>query len=185
MPTPSKTTDVLKFEKKSHRTKGELDQRKKAEDALITGKHMQLWPSLKNDPDAKKEFSRVKGLLKKIDKDDALYQSPVNRLALLHSECLKIERDIQNRREDLEIAETAFYDKQLKADAYLELRQGVYKSIEALGRMKNTKERMQLQIEKEMALTLAAALRSIPKKVQDPATEDPMSAILNMRPSTG
>lgn len=37
MPTPPKTADIIRLEKKSHRTKKELRQREQGEKALLTG----------------------------------------------------------------------------------------------------------------------------------------------------
>ena len=37
MPTPSKPAEVIKLEKKSHRTKRELAERERAEEQLLTG----------------------------------------------------------------------------------------------------------------------------------------------------
>jgi hypothetical protein len=43
------------------------------------------------------------------------------------------------------------------------------------------KRKMMLSIEKENLLTIASALRAIPKKPKDETEEDPMAALLNRK----
>ena len=79
MPTPSKPVDVLTTEKRSHRTKEELNIRKQAETALLSGKKLSELPQIKENPVAHKEFLRVNKLLESIGKNDGLYS-----LSLIH-----------------------------------------------------------------------------------------------------
>jgi len=67
---------ILSEEKKSHRTKAELDQRKKAEEALLTKIEFKEKRAVKNNPVAHKEFLRVKKLFIAIGKNDGLYETP-------------------------------------------------------------------------------------------------------------
>jgi len=97
MPTPPKPYIVLANEKKSHRTKKELSQRKQGEDALTTGVAMKARPEVKSNPVANKEFKRINDLLKKINKNDAIYEPVLNRYCMLQAEC----NDLEEKRNKL------------------------------------------------------------------------------------
>lgn len=56
MARPSKSTDVLKAEGKSHRTKAEMAQREAAEKALLTGITMRENADVKKDKVAHREY---------------------------------------------------------------------------------------------------------------------------------
>ena len=73
MPTPPKPAKVIEMEGKSHRTKKELAQRKRAEEELLTGIRMEEKPEVKANKEAHKEFQHLKILLAQIGKDDDLY----------------------------------------------------------------------------------------------------------------
>ena len=175
MPTPSKPHDLIVFEGKSHRTKAELEQRKHTEAELVSGKHMQCWPEVKENPAAEKEFKRVRNLLKKINKDDALYEGAINRYALLRAECVEFEE----KREEFYCSKRELQEEYrqggrasdekaggLSPSQYYRLLANMQQSIINVDRQIQAKRKMLLDIEKEMALTLASALRSIPKKAQ-------------------
>lgn len=170
MPTPPKPVDLLVLEGKSHRTKDELQQRREAEASLITGVPMKPWKSL--DREAKKEFKRIKGLLAKIGKDDALYEGSINRYCQLKSECREIEETKEAflaSKEELqkEYREGKLDDEKdgMTASQYYKLLVDIQKNIVGLDRQLMTKRKMMLDIEKEDIMTIASALRSIPKKV--------------------
>lgn len=84
MPTPPKPIVVLETEKRSHRTKAEKAQRKKAEEALLTGQAMREKPQVKQNNIAHKEFLRIKKLLEKIDKNDDLNANVINRYCQIY-----------------------------------------------------------------------------------------------------
>jgi hypothetical protein len=185
MPTPSKPHLVLATEKKSHRTKAELKQRKQAEDALLTGKHMRIWPEVAADEIAKKEFNRVKGLLKKINKDDALHEALVNRYALLRSECLRFEAQKERVYNDLDELEEARIKQEIEFMDYLDNKQKLYGQIMGLDKQIQAKRKMLLDIEKENIMTIASALRSIPKKVEKKDQASGVAGFLNKRNGAG
>ena len=81
MPTRPKPVSVLRNEKRSHRTKAELEHREKAENALLTGESMVEKPEVKADDAAHAVFLRARYLLRKIGKSDALYENIINRYA--------------------------------------------------------------------------------------------------------
>ena len=168
MPTPSKPVLSLVAEGTAHKTKAELEQRKEAEDALTTGVHMQAWDEVKSDKIALKEFERVRDLLQIIEKDDALHEATINRYALLRSECLEFERREKSLTGDMRKAATALKKDKIEFLQYAAIKDGLNKTSLALDRQIQAKRKMLLDIEKENIMTIAAALRSIPKKVEKP-----------------
>ena len=86
MPTPSKPYTVLQGEKRSHRTKAELNQRKQAEDALSSKTKIRKRKEIRENEIANKEFNRIMKLLDGIDKDDALYEPVINRYCMLQAD---------------------------------------------------------------------------------------------------
>ncbi len=181
MPTPPKPFTVLKNEKKSHRTKKELKQRQEGEKALATGKALKERPEVKSNHIAHKEFQRLNKLLKNINKNDAIYEIIINRYCMMVAEC----DDLQNKREncyqmivklderfneEISNAPPKERAKLIKsyANAYSELLDNFLRCDSQI----QTKRKMLLDIEKENIMTIAAALRSIPKK--DDKSENPL-----------
>ncbi len=180
MPTPSKPYSVLKAEGKSHRTKAELSQRKKAEAALSTGTALKERPDTKANPVAHKEFRRLDKLLKAIGKNDAIYEAIINRYCMLQAECKDFEekqesfyRDLQELTED---KERLVDGEEMSLSAYYKEKNRMHQQIIALDRQVQSKRKMLLDIEKENIMTIASALRSIPKKTNE--GEDPLLKVL-------
>jgi hypothetical protein len=93
---------------------------------------------VQNNLTAHKEFLRLSAIFSKIEKDDDIYSAVLNRYCLLSAEC-----------EELEM---------LKKDVdSIELRIKLDDKIMA-------KRKMMFDTEKENIMTIASALRSIPKK---------------------
>lgn len=162
---PSKPTKLIVLEgNKDHRTKEELALREKAEAALLTGRHMQAWPEVVKDRVALEEFNRVRELLEIIGKDDALHESIINRYALIRSECLRFERQIKSLRGDLIRLSQAYKKKELDFLAYADAKQRIIGNMVSYDKQIQAKRNMLLAIEKENIMTIASALRSIPKK---------------------
>lgn len=177
MPTPPKPVKVLEMEKRSHRTKKEIAERRNAEAALLTGVKLREKEEVRNNPTAHKEFARLRRLLKKIEKDDDLYGETINRYCILVAEC----QDFQDKRERIYQQLCEF---QKKMDGLVEKQELTWKEayqIEAamqrnlltVDRQVQTKRKMMLDMEKENVMTIASSLRSIPKK-----TEKKKSALL-------
>jgi predicted nuclease with TOPRIM domain len=91
MPTPSKPYVVLTSEKKSHRTKKELKQRQQGKVHLATGVALKERSNIKSNTIAHKEFKRINELLKKIGKNDAIYEPVINRYCIIQAECFELE----------------------------------------------------------------------------------------------
>lgn len=188
MPTPPKPFSVLKNEKKSHRTKKELAAREKGEKALATGVAIRERPEVKNDPIAHKEFLRVNRLLKNIEKNDAIYEAVINRYCLIYAETIEFE-DKKNKLYGLiEKLESQFE----KSTEYLEQEElaketrkftraisDLVASIVDLDKQLQPKRKMLLDIEKENVMTIASALRTIPKKPGNDSAKETIMKVLN------
>lgn len=152
MARPTKPVVVLQSEKKTHKTKRELASRAREEKALLTGKPLRASEEVKNNPEALREFRQIKKTLATIGKDDSLYSAQISRYCLLIVET----RAIGARKEKLEAAADSCEDPK---DA-IEL----YRLVNACDRELMSKRKMMMDIEKENVMTIAASLRSIPKK---------------------
>ena len=168
MPTPSKPTKVIEMEKKSHRTKKELAQRRNAEAALLTGVGLKEKREVKDNPVAHKEFLRLKKLLKTIEKDDDLYGETINRYCTLVAEC----EEFQQKRERIygqlseyqeHMEELVEREKMSWKEAY-SIEVNMQRNLISVDKQIQTKRKMLLDMEKENVMTIASSLRSIPKK---------------------
>ncbi|MCC2864905.1 hypothetical protein LK494_03090 [Anaerovorax odorimutans] len=169
---------VLEQEKKSHRTKDEIRQRREAEKATITGQKMKEWAEIRENKVAHKEFLRTKKVLEAIDKFDEIFAPVVNRYCLIHAECKDFEekreqfyRNIQKLEEDYENDPGCMKQKE-----YHQLQAQMETVLINCDKQVQAKRKMLLDLEKEMCLTVASALRSIPKKQKK--AEDPLGGIL-------
>lgn len=152
------------MEGKSHRTKRELRQRKQAEENLLTGKRLKEAKEIRENELAHKEFLRLKKLLKEIGKDDDLYSGVINRYCMISAECEEFEEKregIYKRQKELE----KHYGEMEFAD-YLKLQNDLSKMLLSYDRQIQAKRKMLFDIEKENVMTIASALRSIPKKAE-------------------
>lgn len=164
MPTPSKPVEVIESEKKSHRTKAELSQRKKEEQALLTGQKLKESKEVKEDEIAHKEFLRLKKLLESIKKNDAIYEQSINRYCLMVAECARIRESKEQFERDLNELVESKKDFEDCVSQYFKMKISIQKNIIALDKQLQSKRKMLLDLEKENAMTVASALRTIPKK---------------------
>ena len=166
MPTPPKPVNVLKLEKKSHRTKKELVERERAELSLLTGTTLKETKEVRTNELAHREFIRVRKLLRTIEKDDDLYGAIINRYCLLHAECIEFKEKrekVYEQMQNLEQSKDSFEaNDDLKT--YYSMLITMQKNLLALDSQVQSKRKMLLDIEKENIMTIAASLRSIPKK---------------------
>lgn len=191
MPTPTKPTSVIKMEKRSHRTKEELKQREAAEAALATGLPLKVKSEVKNNKAAFKEFKRVSTLLKLIDKNDALVENVINRYCQITAEILDFEvkreefshgiEQLQAAHDDDVAAHPNIEERALSDMEYFNTLAKMESNLLALDKRIQDKRKMLLDIEKENIMTIAAQLRSIPKKVEDEADDDPMAKLFGER----
>lgn len=190
MPTPTKPFKVLTSEKKSHRTKAELKMREEGEKSLSTDIVLKERKEVRQNKVAHKEFKRVQKILKNIDKNDAIYEAVINRYCLLQAECF----DLEERREECYnlISKLREEEKELIAelkdrenideliDYKLEYAKSLAKmmsSMSTIDKQIQAKRKMLLDIEKENVMTIASALRCVPKK-EDKDADNPLLKVL-------
>lgn len=189
MARPSKPANVIALEGKSHRTKAELESREKHEAALLTGKSLAEQDRVREDPLAHELFLRIRKLLRTIGKADAMYEQVINRYALILAECSEFERKRETFYKRALALDQKYEDQdddtpkseRIKDIDYFRLSAQLQSQIVALDKQVQAKRRMALDIEKECAMTIAAALRAVPKQVEDDSASDPLSKLLGAR----
>lgn len=147
MARPSKTVELIEKEGKSHRTKAELNTRREAEQAALTGIKMREYQEVKENKSAHREFARVKRILSSVGKNDAIYEAVINEYAMLKAD---IDRYVALRKR-LEEDESSDAGKTAKLIIEVDRQIDKYK-------------RRRFDIEKENGMTIASSLRAIPKK---------------------
>lgn len=177
MARPSKTYIQLIEEGNSHMTKEELEYRKSQEEALLTKVPLTEFQETKENPKAHEEFLRIRNLLRKIEKNDDLFAGPVNRYAMLNAECLDFLEKRETFYKSIEELENEYKTQDTKEPTiptldYLKMRTSLQGQIIALDKQIQNKRKMMLDIEKENLMTVASALRSIPKKPTESKEED-------------
>lgn len=166
MSRPPKPFSVISSERKSHRTKAEMEAREKGEAAFATGEALKEKPETKENITAHKEFLRLKKLFTNIGKWDAIYENIINRYCLLYAECKDFEEKRERFYKDLwemenDKDEGCFNEK---ISTYYKLKNQIQENIINLDKQVQAKRKMMMDIEKESIMTIAAALRSVPKK---------------------
>ena len=190
MPTPTKPFKVLETEKKSHRTKAELKMREEGEKSLSTDIELKERKEVKQNKIAHKEFKRIIQLLENIDKNDAIYEAVINRYCLLQAECSDLEErraECYNliselREEEKELIEELKDRDDIEGllDYKLEYAKSLAKMMTtmlSIDKQVQAKRKMLLDIEKENVMTIASALRCIPKK-EDKDADNPLLKVL-------
>lgn len=190
MPTPPKPFTVLTSEKKSHRTKAELKKRQKGEQSLSTDIELKERKEVKQNKVAHEEFKRVQKILKNIDKNDAIYEAVINRYCSLQAECFDLEERREEcynlisklREEEKELIEELKDREDIDAliDYKLEYAKSLAKMMAtmlSIDKQVQAKRKMLLDIEKENVMTIASALRCIPKK-EDKDADNPLLKVL-------
>ena len=164
---PSKPAAVIEAEKKSHRTKAEIEQRKKGEAALLSNTPLYERDEVKKSKVAHTEFLRVAELMQSIGKDDALYSSGLNTYCQLYAEISEMEHQkseiailAEELREKFDTLPAMEYDDILQFTKQVTKLASMQLSI---GSEIDKKRRLMLAIDKENVMTISAALRSIPK----------------------
>ncbi len=170
MARPSKPVDVIRSERKSHRTKQELADREAREKSVLSGEPLSERQEVKKNKVAHKEFLRISKLLASINKSDALYSSGINTYCMLYAEIRELYDDMAAISEIAEEAKSAFREAgrsgNISADDAVSFSVQIRKLISqktALMSAIDRKRSMMLSIDKENIMTISAALRSIPK----------------------
>ncbi len=204
MARPAKPTAVIEAEGKSHRTKAEMERRKRGEAAMLTGKKCFERERIKNDPVAHMEYQRLIKLMRAIGKDDALYAPEYNRYCELFSEeefykqqaaelrgeladlstvfcavsdiadTLKERAEHCDWKEVMELAEEVID----KCGELLEQRGKLFRLLSEVDAKIKQKRDAMFAIEKENCMTVSAALRTIPKEAEK-KEQDPLAELLS------
>lgn len=170
---PPKPAAVIESEKKSHRTKAELEMRKNAESGLLSNRKLQERREVKENKTAHAEFQRVSKLMKAIGKDDALYSSGINTYCLLYAEIGDLHEQMKMLDETGEMLRETFGhlvddpERAIDPEEIIRFEKAFTRLIS--GRLNisaaiDKKRKMMLDIDKENVMTISAALRSIPKQ---------------------
>lgn len=177
MPTPPKPFVVLVNEKKSHRTKSELKMREEGEKALSTDFKIKERKEVKQNKVAHREFQRIIKLLENINKDDAIYEAVINRYCLIQAECFDFEVKREKFYNDMSKLEDKYNKDEMSLSEYYSLINDMQKNIINIDKQIQAKRKMLLDIEKENVMTIASALRTIPKK-EDKEANNPLLKVL-------
>lgn len=171
MARASKSYLQLITENKSHKTKKELEQRKKSEEKLLTNVKLKEDKMVKNNPISHKEFKRISTLLDTIDKNDDLLSGPINRYCILKAECAQLVERSETLYKNIQDLQQAWNSKEsaLTPSNYFELKAKLQAQYNASLKGLRPKRKMMFDIEKENLMTIAGALRIIP---MSPEKED-------------
>lgn len=187
MARPSKPISVIVSDGKSHRTKAEIESRQKAEAALSSGQALKARTEVRENPIALKEYRRVSKLLANIGKNDALVEGSVNRYCQLTAEVADMEKlrdefkkGIDELTRDYEAdcqAHSDIDERIIPTMEYFQTLSKMQSSLINLDKQVMAKRKMLLDLEKENIMTIAAQLRSIPKKAEEAEEDDPMAEL--------
>lgn len=170
-----------------HRTKAEIAARREAEQDMLSGKRAFERESVKADPVAHAEYRRVTALMKAIGKDDALYSAIVNRYCELFAEVRRYQDEIVRRRTLMDELHTRFEDSDPDSEdivAFAKAYDSMAGKVDKMDGIIMQKRKMMFDIEKENGMTVAAALRAVPKD-NAKKEENPLAAILGAGGPTG
>ena len=170
MPTPAKPVNVLVAEGRSHRTKAELELRRRGEKSLLTGISIKEEKPVKANPVAHSEFLRMKKLLGKIEKNDDLYGAAINRYCKLRAEEIELMNQQEKLKEKIDYVSDRLFSGGLDDAGFRDVSRSLAdleKTYVSLDKQIQSKRKMQSEIERENVMTISAALRSIPKKPED------------------
>lgn len=168
---PSKPVDLILLEKKSHRTKAELEHRRKGEEALYTGESFMESAQVRADPIAHKEFLRLKRLYKNISYVDALDQQVINRYCLEVSALTRLEQTVSALYVELDNAEN--YEARIR----------IYSLINDTTTKTNKAKEMLLKYEDRLFLNPTARIKSIPKNPEKKEELSGMASFIARRGS--
>ncbi len=156
MPRPASSIGVLDGEgKRLHRSTAEKSLRKAAEKAALSGIAIKEYPEVKKNAAAHQEFRRVIRILTAVGKNDAIYEAVINEYCSLQGD---IDRYVTLR-------------ERIENDETLESKELYKLMIDCDRQISKFKDR-RFAIEKENGMTVASALRTIPKKIE--TAENPL-----------
>lgn len=181
MARPSKPVIVLEMEGRSHRTKEELKTRQAGEAQTLSGLRLSERPEVKTDAAAHREFLRLKSCW-------ARWKRTTRHTPESSTDTVRFTRNVfslSERRERFELGieelREGYGRGEIEAGQYYKLLRDMQKNINAVDKIADSKRQMLLAIEKECCLTVAAALRAVPKKPSEKENTDPMASLLGRR----
>jgi phage terminase small subunit len=177
MGRPSKPIKLVK----GHRTKAEKEKREKEEKRLLTGTSFKEDPEVANDPIAHKEFIRLKKLFKKIDKDEGLQENVINRYCMLHSEIHVLKKMRDGKSEQIEKLEDLLEVNKIDYLTFIDKESYVINQILGIEKKIQDKRKMMLDIEKENIMTIASAMRCVPKKPEEEKETNPFENLVRLQ----
>lgn len=98
-----------------------------------------------------------------MEKDDAAYTGIINRYCQIYAECLSLSERRERFELGIEELREGYGRGEIEAGQYYKLLRDMQKNINAVDKIADSKRQMLLAIEKECCLTVAAALRAVPK----------------------
>ena len=116
-----------------------------------------------------------------MEKDDAAYTGIINRYCQIYAECLSLSERRERFELGIEELREGYGRGEIEAGQYYKLLRDMQKNINAVDKIADSKRQMLLAIEKECFLTVAAALRAVPKKPSEKENTDPMASLLGRR----
>lgn len=167
---PAKSTALIELEGKSHRTKAELEARKRSEEELTSGVKLKEFKEVKSNPIAHKEFKRLAILFGKIKNNDDLHAGPINRYCMLKAECNAFEEQQEKIRDQFDSLYQV--DGDYDQIEIIKLQSELTGQLLSIDRQLQNKRKMMLDLEKENLMTMASALRSIPKKIVEEESDN-------------
>lgn len=177
MPTPAKPVIILEKERKSHRTKAELAQRRAAENATLSGIKIKERPEVKNNEVAHQEFKRIIKMLNKLGKNDGIYEAVINRYCELQGEVARFE-EMKAKNEDLmESLCNSITAQPVDLFEFMDRIHRIEEMQLKIDKAIANKRKMLFSIEKENIMTIASALRSVPKTTEKKSS--PLKEILS------
>lgn len=168
---PSKPTEIIEAEGKTHLTKAEIEHRKQAEKSLYTGENFTESKQVKQNKIAHTEFLRLRRLYNKITYVDALDQQIVNRYCLEISNQEKLQQILEKMELKIDDCE------QLETKDIIQL----YKSINGVLSNINKSKSLLLQYEDRLFLNPTSRIKSVPKKPEKPEKKSRLKSFMDNR----
>ena len=182
MPRPAKALSVINFENRSHRTKKEKALREQGEKSMLTNRPMNPRPQTMDNVTAYEEFLRIEELYSAIGKNDAMYESSVNMYCMIYAESRELENQKNHALVELEELEAdkdrLLMEGGMSLAEYYQLKEKLKDNILRFDRNLMIKRKMLFDMDKEGGMTLASALRIIPKQVEK--EENPLMEALTL-----
>lgn len=136
-----------------HRTKAEIELRKKGQEALYTGEKFGETQQVKDNPVAHKEFLRLRRLYDKIPYVDALDQGAINRYCL----------EVSNRMRLAELSVTMEARLDGVADMTAAEVVALYKALSNIQTEQRKSEELLIKLEDRLLLNPTSRIRAVPK----------------------